>query len=87
MPKFKNNSKSRIDLIYNGRKIMIPVGGIIEGPPHLKLYKGLELYNEGFVVQPNRSPIIEFIQSVISSILFLVNIQIEIEGKEQYSLI
>jgi GT2 family glycosyltransferase len=41
-----NTSKSRIDLIYNGKKITIPVGGIIEGPPHLKLYKGLSVYTE-----------------------------------------
>jgi GT2 family glycosyltransferase len=43
MPKFQNNSKKRIDIIYQGRKIVIPIGGFIEGPPHLKLYKGLEL--------------------------------------------
>lgn len=50
MPKFMNTTKSRIDLIYNGKKISIPSGGIIEGPPHLKLYKGLTLYTDQ---QPN----------------------------------
>lgn len=46
MPKFMNTTKNNIDLIYNGRKIRIPPNGIIEGPPHLKLYKGLSLYEE-----------------------------------------
>lgn len=60
MPKFQNKSKSRIDLIYNGRKIIIPIGGIIEGPPHLKIYKGLELYNDEILFQPIKQSLIEF---------------------------
>lgn len=83
MPKFQNNSKSRIDLIYNGRKIMIPVGGIIEGPPHLKLYKGLELYNEGFTIQPMKSPIIEFIDDVSEQ--NIMNIDTTIKHINDYS--
>lgn len=63
MPKFQNKTKSRIDLVYNGRKIMIPANGIIEGPPHLKLYKGLELYVEN-VVPKIETPQIELSENV-----------------------
>ena len=65
MPKFKNTTKSNIDLIYNGRKIRIPTGGIIEGPPHLKMYKGLELYTEAMqMVTSPQAPKIDISENI-----------------------
>jgi GT2 family glycosyltransferase len=55
MPKFKNVSKNNIDLIYNGRKIRIPPNGFIDGPPHLKIYKGLEIYIDSNTNSQNKS--------------------------------
>lgn len=64
MPKFHNKSNRDIDLIYNGRKIRIPRNGIIEGPPHLKLYKGLELYVESAIPTPDVSQKIESVEEI-----------------------
>jgi hypothetical protein len=41
MPNFRNTSSREIGILYQGRKISIPPGAIVDGPEHFKMYRGL----------------------------------------------
>jgi GT2 family glycosyltransferase len=99
MPTFKNTSKVRIDMIYNGRKISIPPNGTIEGPPHLKIYKGLQVVSTDVPFQPiqkisisseinqNNIQEIQKVQNHINEYSELPSISICILTKDKYELI
>ena len=52
MPKFKNTSKNPLNIITNGRKIVVPPNGEIEGPKEFSVYKALTIVSD--TKKPNK---------------------------------